>query len=246
MERAPADETDGAVEDLERGDLLLAVDGRPVGSFESFANTVRSSGGRPLEITYARDGETATVTIQPRLKQVEGPLEIEGMTEDIYQIGIGHALAALPGDSAFDQVRNPIESIPRAVEMTVDMTVVFLQGLGKLASGEVSTDKLAGPIGIAEIARKSLDLGWQAYLSTMILISINLGIVNLLPIPILDGGQMLIYLVEGVKRSPISLRSREIVQQAGLAMIIMLMALAFWNDLSRHWAQFVEWISTAL
>lgn len=231
---------------LERGDLLLAVDGRPVGSFESFANTVRSSGGRPLEITYARDGETATVTIQPRLKQVEGPLEIEGMTEDIYQIGIGHALAALPGDSAFDQVRNPIESIPRAVEMTVDMTVVFLQGLGKLASGEVSTDKLAGPIGIAEIARKSLDLGWQAYLSTMILISINLGIVNLLPIPILDGGQMLIYLVEGVKRSPISLRSREIVQQAGLAMIIMLMALAFWNDLSRHWAQFVEWISTAL
>jgi regulator of sigma E protease len=231
---------------LARGDLLLAVDGRPVGSFDSFADTVRSSGGRALEITYARDGAVRTVSIEPRLREVEGPLDIEGMTDDVYQIGIAHALAALPGESALDRVRNPIAAVPRAVAMTVDMTVVFLQGLGKLASGEVGTDKLAGPIGIAEIARKSLDLGWQAYLSTMILISINLGIVNLLPIPILDGGQMLIYLVEGVKRSPISLRSREIVQQAGLLMIVLLMALAFWNDLSRHWAQFVEWIGTAL
>jgi regulator of sigma E protease len=231
---------------LEPGDLLLAVDGRPVGSFRSFANTVRTSGGRVLEITYARDGETSTLSIQPRLREVNGPLEIEGMTEQVYQIGIGHALATLPGVSALDRVRNPLVSAPRAVAMTVDMTVVFLRGLGKLLSGEVGTDKLAGPIGIAEIARKSLDLGWQAYLSTMILISINLGIVNLLPIPILDGGQALIYLVEGVKRSPISRRTREIVQQTGLLLIVMLMALAFWNDLSRHWAQFVEWISTAL
>jgi regulator of sigma E protease len=231
---------------IEPGDLLLAVDGRPVGSFDSFANTVRASGGRSLEITYARVGETMTRSVTPRLRAVEGPLEIEGMTEDVYQIGIGHALAAMPGDVALDRERNPLVALPRAVAMTVDMTVVFLQGIGKLVSGEVGTDKLAGPIGIAEIARKSLDLGWQTYLSTMILISINLGIVNLLPIPILDGGQALIYLIEGVKRSPISLRTREIVQQTGLVMIVMLMALAFWNDLSRHWVNFVEWISTAL
>ena len=130
--------------------------------------------------------------------------------------------------------------------MTLDYTKVFLKGIGKLISGEVGTDKLAGPIGIAEIARKSLDHGWQAYLTTMILISINLGIVNLLPIPILDGGQMLIYAIEGVKGSSISLRTREYVQQVGLVALVMLMALAFWNDLSRHWGQFVEWISTAL
>ncbi len=231
---------------LEPGDLILAVDGHPVGSFESFANTVRTSGGRSLDITYARDGRTETVPIVPRLREVEGPLEIEGMTEEVYQIGIGHALATLPGESAIDRVRNPLVSVPRSVGMTVDMTVVVLRGLGKLLSGEVGADKLAGPIGIAEIARKSLDLGWQAYLSTMILISINLGILNLLPIPILDGGQALIYLVEGIRRSPISLRTREMVQQAGLLVIVALMALAFWNDLSRHWNQFVEWISTAL
>ena len=231
---------------LERGDLLLSLDGHPIGSFESFQNSVLTSGGRSLEIAYARDGATHNVSIQPRLKSVSGPLDIEGMTEERYFIGIQHALAALPGDSALDLVRNPLVALPRAIEMTVDLTSVFLLGIGKLISGEVGTDKLAGPIGIAEIARKSLDLGWRAYLSTMILISINLGIVNLLPIPILDGGQMIIYLVEGIRRAPISLRSREIVQQAGLIMIVMVMALAFWNDLSRHWARFVEWLGTAL
>ncbi|MEE2675209.1 MAG: RIP metalloprotease RseP [Myxococcota bacterium] len=231
---------------LERGDLLLALDGQPIGSFESFRNSVRTSGGRSLEVVYARDGETRSASIRPRLQPVSGPLAIEGMTEDIYLIGIQHALAALPGDSALDRARNPFVALPRAFGMTVDMTVMFLRGIGKLISGEVGSDKLAGPIGIAEIARKSLDLGWQTYLSTMILISINLGIVNLLPIPILDGGQMIIYLVEGVRRAPISLRSREIVQQAGLLMIVMVMALAFWNDLSRHWAKFVEWLGTAL
>jgi regulator of sigma E protease len=231
---------------LRAGDLLLAVDGRPVGSFESFANLVRSSGGRPLELTLARDGASETVTLEPELRPMSGPLDIEGMDEQIYQIGISHALAALPGTTALDRERNPLRALPRAVDMTVEMTTVFLQGLGKLLSGEVGTDKLAGPIGIAEIARKSLDLGWQAYLSTMILISINLGILNLLPIPILDGGQALIYIVEGVKRSPISLRAREIVQQTGLLVLVFLMALAFWNDLARHWNQFVEWLTTAL
>ena len=231
---------------LKSGDLLLAVDGRPVGSFESFANLVRSSGGRPLVVTYARGGASATLTLEPELQSVSGPLDIEGMSEEIYQIGISHALAALPGAIALDRERNPLRSIPRAVDMTVEITSVFLRGLGKLLSGEVGTDKLAGPIGIAEIARKSLDLGWEAYLSTMILISINLGILNLLPIPILDGGQALIYIVEGVKRSPISVRSREIVQQTGLILLVCLMALAFWNDLARHWNQFVEWISTGL
>ena len=199
-----------------------------------------------MELTYARDGETTTVTLEPRLREVEGRFEIEGMTEQIYQVGIGPELVGLLGDSALHQARNPLVAVPRAVEMTLEITIVFLRGLGKLVSGSVGTDKLGGPILIAEIARKSLDLGWRTYLGTMMLISINLGILNLLPIPILDGGQALIYLVEGVKRSPISVRSRELVQQTGLIMIVMLMAVAFWNDLSRHWVQFVEWMSSAL
>ncbi|MGH0035356.1 MAG: RIP metalloprotease RseP [Myxococcota bacterium] len=225
---------------LRSGDLIVTVDGRPVGSFSSFQETVRSSEGRPLELTYARQGELATVTLAPEERLLPGPL---GLEEKTYLIGITHALATLPGATRLEQERNPLFAFPRAIGMTWDMTAQFLRGLGKLATGEIGRDKLAGPIGIAEIARKSLDLGWQAYLYTMILISINLGILNLLPIPVLDGGQALIFIVEGVKRAPISLRTREIVQSLGLTMILMLMGLAFWNDISRNWSKLVEWLT---
>jgi regulator of sigma E protease len=240
-------ELPAAAAGLESGDLILAVEGKPVGSFASFAETVRASGGSPLAITYARDGATHTVEIAPKETSVPGPYEIEGMDQKVYLIGITQLLATLPGSLHVEKILNPLLSIPKAAEMTVDETARFLRGLSRFASGELGTDQLAGPIGIAEIARKSLDLGWQHYLGTMILISINLGILNLLPIPILDGGQALIFAVEGIKRSPISLRSRELVQQMGLTLIIMLMGLAFWNDLSRHWSSFVEWLrSTGL
>ncbi|MBW2422430.1 MAG: RIP metalloprotease RseP [Deltaproteobacteria bacterium] len=240
-------ELPAAAAGLESGDLILAVEGKPVGSFASFAETVRASGGSPLAITYARDGATHTVEIEPKETTVPGPYEIEGMDQKVYLIGITQLLATLPGSLYVEKILNPLVSIPKAAKMTVDETARFLRGLSRFASGELGTDQLAGPIGIAEIARKSLDLGWQHYLGTMILISINLGILNLLPIPILDGGQALIFAVEGIKRSPISRRSRELVQQMGLTLIIMLMGLAFGNDLSRHWSSFVEWLrSTGL
>jgi len=229
---------------LEPGDLILAVDGKPVGSFHSFQNTVRTSGGRTLSITYARTGELATAVIAPKEGKVQGPLGIDGMEETVYLIGIHHRyVPTRPGEAGVDIERNPIIAVPRAFGMTVDMSARFLEGLGKLFTGKVGTDKLSGPIGIAEIARKSLDIGFQAYMYTLILISINLGILNLLPIPILDGGQVLIYSIEGIKRAPISLRSREIVTQIGFMMLVFLMALAFWNDLSRKWESFIEWLS---
>ena len=127
--------------------------------------------------------------------------------------------------------------------MTVDVTGTFLRGLAKLITGDVPRNQIAGPIGIAQIAGSAYEAGWAPYLSIMVLISINLGIINLLPIPVLDGGQALIYMVEGVKRSPISLRSREIVQSFGLVVLVMLMGLALWNDIARNWSPFVDWIT---
>ncbi|MCZ6464794.1 MAG: RIP metalloprotease RseP [Proteobacteria bacterium] len=225
---------------LQTGDLILTVDGRPVGSFASFQETVRASEGLTLTLAYSRDGEVRTVSLTPEEREIEGVLGIE---ETVYLIGIRHQPTLLPGTTRVEQERNPLVSIPTAVGMTVDKTGQFLRGLKKIITGEIGRDKLAGPIGIAEIARKSLDLGWQYYLYTMIFISINLGILNLLPIPVLDGGQALIFAVEGVKRAPISLRTREIVQQVGLTMILMLMGLAFWNDISRNWSKFVAWLT---
>ena len=87
----------------------------------------------------------------------------------------------------------------------------------------------------------AMQAGWETYLRLLILISINLGILNLLPIPVLDGGQALVFMVEGVKRSPISLRTREIIQQMGIVVLVTLMLFAFWNDVTRHWEGFVDW-----
>jgi regulator of sigma E protease len=101
---------------------------------------------------------------------------------------------------------------------------------------------VAGPIGIATIAGSSWQQGWETYLSTLVLISINLGILNLLPIPILDGGQAALFLVESVKRSPLSLRTRLAVQQIGLTVLALLMGMAFWNDISRHWSKVLDWL----
>ncbi|MFP8879368.1 MAG: site-2 protease family protein, partial [Myxococcota bacterium] len=142
-----------------------------------------------------------------------------------------------------ERVRNPFESVPRAVALTVEITRVFLRGLGKLFTGEISSDQIAGPIGIAEIAGKALERGWLDYLHTMVLISINLGIINLLPIPILDGGQALVFLVEGVRRAPLTLRTREFVQQVGVTMLLVIMGFAFWNDISRNWSRVIDWLA---
>jgi regulator of sigma E protease len=228
---------------LQPNDLVLSVDGDAIGSFESFVSRIQTSGGRDLEITYSRAGRVSTVRLRAREETVAGPYEIEGMEEKVYQIGLAAAISSLPGASSVQQLRNPLDSLPRAVEMSWQMTTEYLRGLGKLFTGEVGADKLSGPIGIARIARKSLDHGWLDYLSMMMLISINLGILNLLPIPILDGGQAVIYGIEGIKRSPLSIRSREIATSIGFGLLVLLMGRAFWNDLTPTWLKFVSWLS---
>ena len=226
---------------LEPNDLILAVDGRTIGSFESFASLIQTSEGRELELTVSRAGRTLRTKLRAEETVVPGPLEIEGMEQKVYRVGIGNALSSLPGARGLERVRNPIESLPRAASMSWQMTKDFLEGLGKLFTGEVGTDQLSGPIGIARIARRSLDRGWLDYLFMMMLISINLGILNLLPIPILDGGQAVIYSIEGIKRSPVSMRTREIAAQTGFAVLVVLMGRAFWNDLTPFWTRFVSW-----
>jgi regulator of sigma E protease len=228
--------------DLRSGDLLVAVDGGPVGSFAAFAETVRASRGRALDVAYARDGDTTHVSISPEMREADTGM---GVKEPRYLIGIQADAPALQGAVGEEVARNPLVAVPRAVAMTAEVTSVFLQGLGKLITGEVSRSQLAGPIGIAEIAHSALQRGLAAYLTTLILISINLGILNLLPIPVLDGGQAVLFLIEGVKRSPVSLRTREIVQQIGVTVLVTLMGFAFWNDLSRHWSSFVGWLKSS-
>jgi regulator of sigma E protease len=223
---------------LVAGDLIVRVDGEPIGSFFTFQETVFASRGRELEIVVARDGATRTATVAPRLT----PTEVGGGEEDLYLIGIRGENAILAGRMGIDRELNPLVSIPRAAALTVELTTLFLRGLKKLVSGEISRKNLGGPIEIARQSHMALQRGFQDFLRLLVLISINLGILNLLPIPILDGGQALVYTVEAVKRGPLSLRTRELVQQVGHVFLMMIMGLAFWNDISRHWSSFVDWL----
>jgi regulator of sigma E protease len=223
---------------IQPGDLVVAVDDTPLGSFLTFQETVLASKGRVLEILVARDGETQRFSVRPELTK----LGDDGMGEELYLIGIRGEDATLSGVIATDQVINPFVAIPRAAVMTVDLTRLFMRGLRKIVSGEISRRNIGGPIEIAKQSHMALRAGWDRFLNLLVLISINLGILNLLPIPILDGGQALLFTVEGVKRSPLSLRTREIVQQLGLVVLVALMGFAFWNDVSRHWSSFLEWV----
>lgn len=239
-----AEERPAAQAGLRPGDLVLSVDDRPVGSFRSFVSVIQTSAGRELAIRYARDGEVATTRLRAREEVVRGRYDIEGMEERIYQIGLAPEPTWLAGATVEQRIRNPLVSVPRAFVMTWEMTERYLEGLSRVFTGDVGADKLSGPIGIARIARKSLDRSFEEYLWMMMLISINLGILNLLPIPILDGGQALIYAIEGIKRSPLSMRSREIASSVGFAVLVLLMGRAFWNDLTPFWSKFVDWLSS--
>jgi len=224
---------------LRAGDLIVAVDGTPVGSFASFAELVRSSEGHALDVAYARGGEQERAEIRPTLVDADVGM---GFTDRRYQIGIQADPAVVRGVTIVQREANPLRSLPVAAGMTWDLTKTFLEGLERLVTGRVSHKQLAGPIGIAELAHRSYQQGWDAYLTTLILISINLGILNLLPIPVLDGGQAVLVLIEGIKRSPVSQRTREIALQIGLTMIVVLMGFAFWNDITRNWSRLLDWL----
>lgn len=228
---------------LRPGDILLEYAGSPIHSFAEFAQRVNESEGRPQELLVARDGVEQRFTLAARRAQSANEL---GMPETRWLIGIRGLDGMVPGRFGLDRALDPRVAWPRAVELTLDFTHKTLVGFGMFFSGEVSPKTLAGPIGIAQLAGRSWQQGWEAYLHLMILISINLGLLNLLPIPVLDGGQATLFLLEGLRRSPLSQRVKLAVQQVGITLLVMLMGLAFWNDLARLWAELIDWLPKAL
>jgi regulator of sigma E protease len=227
---------------IESGDLIWRVNGAALHSFETFADMVRGGGGGSLVLTVLREGKAFDVDVTPALIQTD--LTGFGMEVPRYRIGIvGTNMLAVPGGIGFEQVLNPLVSVPRAAGITIEITRLFMRGLGKLITGEVPRNQISGPIGIAEIAGKALERGWMDYLQTLVLISINLGILNLLPIPLLDGGQAVVFIIEAVRNERLSLRTREFVQQIGFTMLILIMGFAFWNDISRNWSRVVDWLT---
>jgi len=200
------------------GDEIVAVDGRRIVRFAELSVAVQRSQGEALAFTVARDGDRREIPVTPRATTYVTP---EGDEITLYRVGI----AAETGPFG------PVASLGRAVEETVTLTAVTLQALGEMIVGERGTEDLGGPIRIAQMSGDVAQIGVVALVWFMAILSINLGLINLFPVPMLDGGHLLFYAVEALRGRPLSERAQEYGFRLGLALVLTLMLFVTWNDL---------------
>ncbi|HWO41330.1 MAG TPA: RIP metalloprotease RseP [Candidatus Eisenbacteria bacterium] len=207
---------------LQKGDRIVAINGRPVSEWEQLSRTIKESGGAPLAVRIRRDGDERTVTIRPIKKEGRN---IFGEPREEWMIGIGSQVSIERGA--------PGLAVVRAVEQTYEYSKLTLVALYKMIVGEVSPRNIGGPILIAQMAGQQAQEGIGSFLAFLAVLSINLGVLNLLPVPVLDGGHLLFFLVEAVIRRPLAPRHREMAQQVGIFLLMLLMVYAFYNDIAR-------------
>ena len=214
---------------LQEGDSIVAVAGEPVEDFQALVAAVQPRPGAQLDFAVERDGQALVV-----------PVEVESQREGdrlIGRIGVQPAAPeALPEGMRTLERYGPVGALGRAVDKTWGMSVLTVRMLWNVATGDVSVKNLSGPINIAEYAGFSARQGILAFLSFLAIVSVSLFVLNLLPIPILDGGQIVFQLAELAKGSPLSERAQAVGQQVGLLLLLVLMSFAFYNDLSRFFS----------
>jgi regulator of sigma E protease len=216
---------------LRPGDKLVELDDEPVPAWSTFRERVLAAPDKPHTIDYLRDGRERSGTFQMRREDF---IYEHGQTFARYILRVQHWLPLAPED----RVEHPAPiryALEKAVAETVDVTRFILVGIVRLAQGRLSLKSLSGPITIYEVAGEEGRKGPDYFIWVMALISINLGLLNLLPIPVLDGGHLMFFSFEAVMRRPIPLRVREIAHLVGMGILVVLMVLAFKNDVERRW-----------
>ncbi|MFQ5830322.1 MAG: RIP metalloprotease RseP [Candidatus Methylomirabilia bacterium] len=209
---------------LETGDSIVALDGSPVATWDDLAEEIRKRPGQEVELTVERGEETLTVSITPRAITER---TLTGEETEVGRIGISRASSAIYVRS------NPVVAVRRGLVHTLDITKFTLVAFWKLVTGQLPTSTLGGPIQIAVVAGEQARQGVTSLALFIAVISVNLAILNLLPVPMLDGGHLLFFAFEAVMGRPLSLRKRELAQQVGLVLLLLLMVFAVYNDLAR-------------
>ena len=211
---------------LQPDDLIVAIDGEPVPDWlGDVVPRIQASAGQPLELTVERDGRTRVLHIVPETREQDG--------RQTGFIGAGVAPFEWPEHMVRSIDYNPLVAVPVAVVKTWDMTVLTLDSLKKMITGLVSAKNLSGPITIAKVAGASAKSGLESFLSFIAYLSISLGVLNLLPIPVLDGGHLVYYTAEWIRGKPLSERIQGWGLQIGLTLIVGVMLFAIYNDISR-------------
>lgn len=212
---------------LRAGDLVTAIDGEPIADFPALVEAVSARPNSDLRIDYLRDGSRGQLTVRSTADLIEG--------REIGRIRVQTPPPPpWPESMVTQRDYGPIESLSLATVRAWDMTVLQAKMFARMLVGQVSLKNLSGPISIAEFAGESAQSGLTEFLGFLIVISLSLGFLNLLPIPILDGGQILYQLAEWVRGTPLSDRVQAMGQQIGIALLLMLMGVALFNDFTRQ------------
>ena len=209
---------------LQSGDIIQAVDGEPVQVWEDLQERIHKSAGKALTLTVERGGQTMTIPVVPQARRQQTPL---GEGEEVGLIGISPA-------PTFLHIRsNPIVAIGQGIIRTWDITALTGLSIWKLVTGRLPASTIGGPIQIAVASGQQARQGVAQYAFFVAIISVNLGLLNLLPVPVLDGGHILFFALEAVLGKPVGLRAREIAHQVGFVLLLLLMVFAIYNDLIR-------------
>jgi regulator of sigma E protease len=207
-------------------DRVTHVDGVPVTTWEQLVRAIRERPDAGLRLTIERGGVQLGIELVPDAVAENGTR--------IGRIGVSPRIPAAETERIVVRVSyGPVDSLAKAAAKTWDISVFSLRMLGKMLIGEVSWKHLSGPVTIADYAGQSAQMGWLSFATFLALISISLGVLNLLPIPLLDGGHLMYYSLEFIKGSPVSERAMELGQRVGLALLLFVMAFAFYNDINR-------------
>ncbi|HZP85174.1 MAG TPA: RIP metalloprotease RseP [Burkholderiales bacterium] len=216
--------TPGERAGLHPGDRIIEADGKPISSWEELVAAIAPRPGTPVSLRVQRADQVLSITVTPE------PAEEGGRT--VGRLGVERDPNVI--ERQLVQVSyGPIAAARQAFARTWEVSALSLRMLGKMIVGEVSIKNLSGPITIADYAGQSAQMGWLPYVSFIALISISLGVLNLLPVPLLDGGHLMYYLVEMIKGRPVSDRALEIGQRIGMIVLFSLMAFALYNDIHR-------------
>jgi regulator of sigma E protease len=218
-------DTPAAEAGLQEGDTILAIDGKETRRWEDVSMLIKNSDGREVVLTLRREGQTLEVAVTPRMETTRNIFGEE--VGERYMVGIARSEEVIYERVGF------IKALQAGISQTWSWMYLTVMGLVKIIQKVVPASELGGPILIAKIAGERMEAGWINFLYFMGVLSVNLGILNLLPIPILDGGHLVFFSVEAILRKPLNLRTMEILQQIGLVLLGTLMIFVFYNDLVR-------------
>ncbi|WMX35277.1 sigma E protease regulator RseP [Aeromonas caviae] len=210
---------------LQIEDRIKGVDGEAITEWAQFVERVQQSPAQPLQVTVERGGSEMTLTLTPDGKKVKGQL--------VGFVGLSPQLVPLPDEYRTLLQYGPLQALWHGVQKTWSLITLTFDMIGKLIGGIVSLDNLSGPISIAKGAGSSADYGLVYFLGFLALISVNLGIINLFPLPVLDGGHLVYFLIEAVTGKPVSEKIQEVGFRIGAAILMLLMGIALFNDFAR-------------